>query len=293
MNADAVGLRGSLLQLDALLERRRTDAARSLLATALKEFPDDPDLLFQAARADWIDDRLPQARSTVAQLLRHAPEHHGARILLFELMVQAGEAEQAEALVLQLLRENPYDADLCARYARLMLRTLHFDKAQRLAAEAVRLDPGSDAGLRAQALCDLVTKRRTMDSAALQRMLQQHPDDYHTLELVLVALLQDGRTHAAHAVAQTLLRARPDDPVALQRVQALALQAHWTMWPLYPLTRFGWPAVIALWLGSVLALNLLRKVSPPLAALLSPLLLGYVVYSWVWPPLLKRWLQRG
>lgn len=290
---EAVGLQGYLVQLDALLERRRTDAARSLLASALKEFPDDPDLLFQAARADWIDDRPAQARDTVNQLLRHAPEHHGGRVLLFELMLEAGEVAAAEALVLQLLRENPFDGDLCARYARLMLRTLHFDKARRLAAEAVRLDPGSDVGLRAMALCDLVTKRRTMDSEALQRMLQQHPDDYHTLELVFVALLQDGRAHAAHALAKALLRARPNDPVALQRVQALQLQTHWSMWPLWPLTRFGWPAVIVLWLGSVLALNLLRGPAPQLAAALSPLLLGYVIYSWVWPPLLKRWLQRG
>jgi predicted Zn-dependent protease len=290
---EAASRHGYLLQLDALLERRRTDAARALLADALREFPDDPDLLFQAARADWLDDRNPQARDTVAQLLRHAPEHHGGRVMLFELLVEAGEVAEAEALVLQLLRENPFDADLCARYARLMLRTLHFDKARRLAAEAVRLDPAGDAGLRAQALCDLVLKRRTMDSAALQRMLQQHPDDYHTLELVFVALLQDGRSHAAQAVARTLLRARPDDPLALQRVQALQLQTHWTMWPLWPLTRFGWPAVIVLWLGSVLALNLLRGPAPQLAALLSPLLLGYVIYSWVWPPLLRRWLARG
>jgi predicted Zn-dependent protease len=290
---EAASRHGYLLQLDALLERRRTDAARALLADALREFPDDPDLLFQAARADWLDDRNPQARDTVAQLLRHAPEHHGGRILLFELLLEAGEVVPAVELVLQLLRENPFDADLCARYARLMLRTLHFDKAGRLAADAVRLDPGSDAGLRAQALCDLVTQRRSMDSAALQRMLQQHPDDYHTLELVFVALLQDGRTHAAHSVARTLLRARPSDPLALQRVQALALQTHWTMWPLWPMTRFGWPAVIVLWLGSVLALNLLRGPAPQLAALLSPVLLGYVIYSWVWPPLLKRWLQRG
>jgi tetratricopeptide (TPR) repeat protein len=289
---EAGSLHGYLVQLDALLERRRTAAARALLAGALKEFPDDPDLLFQAARADWIDERPAQARDTVNQLLRHAPEHHGGRILLFELMLEAGDVVPAEELVLQLLRENPFDADLCARYARLMLRTLHFDKARRLAAEAIRLAPAGDAGLRAQALCDLVTKRRALDSAALQRMLQQHPDDYHTLELVFVALLQDGRTHAAHALARTLLRARPSDPLALQRVQALALQTHWTMWPLWPMTRFGWPAVIVLWLGSVLALNLLRGPAPQLAALLSPLLLGYVIYSWVWPPLLRRWLER-
>lgn len=290
---EAGSLRGYLLQLDALLERRRTDAARSLLAQALQQYPDDPDLLFQAARADWIDDRNAQARDTIAQLLRHAPEHHGGRLLLFELMLQAGERAPAEALVLQLLRENPFDADLCARYARLMLLTLHFDKARRLAAEAVRLAPASDVGLRAQALCDLVLNRRSMDSAALQRMLQQHPDDYHTLELVFVALLQDGRAHAAQAVARTLLRARPDDPVALRRVQALALQTHWSMLPLWPFTRFGWPAVLALWLGSVLLLNLLRGPAPQVAEVVSPLLLGYVIYSWVWPPLLKRWLQRG
>lgn len=280
-------------QIGELLDRRRITQARALLAQALRDAPDDAGLLYEAARADWLDDREASARDTLRRVLAIDPDHLPGRVLMFELLVSAGELPDAEAMILALLREAPRDADLWARYSRLMLRALHLRKARDLAREALRLEPHSEAALRAQALCDLVTLRRATDSASLQKMLAANPDDVHTLMLVCAALQQAGRPRAALAVAKELLRARPADDRLLGLVKALRWQTHWTLWPLWPLQRFGWAGSIGLWLGAVVAFRLLPKVADPqLVSLLSNALLGYVAYSWIWPPLLKRWLDR-
>ena len=48
----------------------------------------------------------------------------------------------------------PESADLYGRYSRLMLRTLHLDKAEQLAREGLRYDPENDECLLASALCE-------------------------------------------------------------------------------------------------------------------------------------------
>lgn len=279
-------------QVSELLDRRRLGHARTLLAQGLGQAPDDTGLLFEAARADWLEDRHGDMHTTLQRLLALEPGHYGGRALLFELLQHEGRLPEAEEVVLGLLREHPRESWLYAAYARLMLRALLFDKARQLAAEALRLDPEAEAALRAQALCDLTSRSRNRDSAALLRMLEDNPDDYHTLELVCIGLVREGRIREAHALAQQLLRARPGDPHALARVRELRMQSHWTLWPMWPMQRFGWAGAISMWVLTVVVLRITSKTAPALAAVLSPVLLGYVVYTWVWPPLLRRWVSR-
>jgi hypothetical protein len=65
------------------------------------------------------------------------------------------------------------------------------------------------------------------------------------------------------------------------------------MWPLYPLQRWGWGASIALWVLMLVGIRLLNRYAPEFSGPASTLLLVYVIYSWVWPPLFRRWMQRG
>jgi tetratricopeptide (TPR) repeat protein len=280
-------------QAEELLARDRVAQARLLLADALRSAPDHPDLLYLAARADWQGNEHARARDTLQRVLALSPDHFAAQVLLFELLAWDGELAQAEQVILPLLRAHPQDAGLWARYSRLMLQALHVDKARRLAQEALRLAPDHEPALRAQALCDLVTLRHGTDSAALQRMLAHNPEDLHTLMLVCVALQRSGKLRAALAVAQALLRAQPMNASLVNLVKHLRWRTHWTMLPLWPLQRYGWGASIGLWLAFVIGMRFVDRIAPPgVANGIGYVLLGYVVYSWVWPGLLKRWLDR-
>lgn len=279
-------------QASELLDRRRVGQARALLAGALREHPDHAGLLFESARADVLDERNASARGTLGQLLQQDPSHLPARWLLFHIEMDDGQLVQAEELVLGLLREMPASAQFLAGYSRLMLRSLHIEKARALADEALRQDPNDEDALRARTLCDIVERPGRTDSAALARLLAASPDDAYTLRLVAVALIHANRPYQALGLARELLRHHPDDPHLLGMVKALRLQTHWSLWPLWPMQRWGWYGSIGLWVAVIVLYQVLRRVAPDALGPVSTVVLVYVAYSWIWPPLLRRWLER-
>ena len=287
-----ISVEDTIHQASELLDRRRVMQARLVIQAALKEHPDNPDLLFEAARADAIEDDNARARRTLADVLAREPEHFNARVLLMHLLTDDGDLAEAEQVALALLHEYPRASYLWAAYSRVMLRALHVHKARALANEALRLEPDSEHALRAKALCDVVEMPRGTDSAALHKLIAQNPEDLHTLALVVAALAHEGRSREALRGAKELLRAQPDNPHWLAMVRDLSVHTHWSMWPLLPLQRFGWNGVIGLWLGGIVLVQILSRTVPAIAGSASLLIIGYCIYSWVWPPLLRRWLLR-
>jgi hypothetical protein len=68
------------------------------------------------------------------------------------------------------------------------------------------------------------------------------------------------------------------------------------MLPLWPMQRWGWGAAIGLWLAINVILRVLASQGAEWADLTIALSFGflaYVIYSWVWPPLLRRWMVRA
>lgn len=275
-----------------LLDRNRLEMARSVLSDALTQHPTHTGLLYQAARADVLDERYQRAIDTLGRLLAVQPGHADARLLLFHIEMERDDLPQAEAIILDLLREYPQHPIFYACYARAMLRALHFEKAARLADEALHRAPNDDTCLRVKALCDIVEGRRGVDSAAFKRLIAQFPDDYYTLRLVVIALVHANRSREAWKLARDLLRAQPNDAGLLKLVRALHYENHWTMRPLWPMQRWGWAGSAGLWVGMLLVSQILSHQAPQYRGLFSTAWLALVIYSWAWPPLLKRWLDR-
>lgn len=279
--------------IDELLDRNRTMQARPLIGAALREQPDDLDMLYQAARADWIDDDLVQARQGLADVLARDPEHWPARVLMLAVLTEQGLLADAEALALDLLRTHPESPWLYAAYSRVMLRALHLEKASALADEALRRAPGSADALRMRALCDLVLGRRSLNGQAMKQLLAEYPEDQATLAVMVAALAHAGRHREALRCAKQMLMSNPGDAHWLRVTRELTAVTHWSMWPLRPLQRYGWGASIGLWMATVLVLRLLAVHAPAVAGPASWLMLSYCAYSWVWPPLFRKWVLRA
>jgi predicted Zn-dependent protease len=275
-----------------LLDRRRTLQARPLIAEALREQPDDLNMLVHAARADWLDDDVEGARQGLAEVLARNPEHLGARLLMLSVQTDQGALPEAEALALDLLKAYPESPWLYSAYSRVMLRALHIDKAAALADEALRLAPDDAEALRMRSLCDLVQGRGGLDGLAIRQLLAEHPEEQVTLSVVIVALVNAGRHREALRCAREMLRAHPHDPYWLQTTRELTAATHWSMWPLRPLQRYGWTASFVIWIGTLLALRVLARYAPEVAGPASWMVLAYVAYSWVWPPLFRKWVLR-
>lgn len=278
-------------QVEHLLDVERFDDARRLLASPLREAPDDVELLYLAARVEHGARRYAEAEHWVAEVLGRAPEHTGARILRFQLLLKARRYAQAEQEVLSLLRERPEEALLYALYARLMLETLHVEKARALVDEALRLDPTLPLARILDALVSVVQGRLDGAKARVAELVRGSPDAEAVAWTLLAVLQSQHRYPEAFQVARELLRARPSDPQALEALIQLRAVTHWSSRPLWPLLRFGWGASMVLWVMATFGLMGVRRVAPRLGAVLGLGFLLYVIYSWVQPPLLRRWLR--
>lgn len=274
-----------------LLDRNRIAQARQVLGAALRKQPQHAGLLYELARADYQADANDSAAATLARVLAQEPGHVPARLLMFHIEQEAGRLVRAEEIILGLLREDPAQAVFYALYARLMLQALNFAKAGQLVDEALRRDPQLPLALRTRTLCDLVMNKPGARSDALVRLLADDPGDLRTMHLVVVALVHAGRTREAYQLSRELLRADPTNTAVVALVRSLRVDTHWSQWPLWPLRRWGWYGSVALWVGSVIGIRMLDQAAPVLVFPATMLLLAYVVYSWVWPPLLRRLIK--
>jgi len=279
-----------LQQAHALIDRRRYLQARQLLATAAQTHPDNPQLLYLAAFIDYFGGRLDDAEKTVHALLLQEPEHYGGRTLRAELYESRKQWAQAETVWIDLLKDYPEEANLYASYAELMMRTLHLDKAQRLMQEGLRLEPNHPQCLYVAALIHIIQGRSSdTENEHLQRLLTEYPERLQSLMTLVVALNQRGDNRSALRVAQQLLTLRPDSPQFLKLVKELKMQTHWSLLPLYPMQRWGWGgAAVVTVLGIGLVHASKSSLTSDVASVIGYVWLAYVVYSWVWPQILRK-----
>ena len=279
-----------LEQAHALIDRRRYAQARQLLATAVQAYPDDPQVLYLAAFIDYSEDKLDDAEKAVRAVLAAHPEHYGARTLRAELHESRQEYPQAEAVWIELLRDYPERAGLYASYAELMMRTLHLDKARRLAQEGLRFEPDHAKCLFVAALLQMIRGRSsTQNNEHMQQLLRQHPERIQSLLTLVISLNQRGENRSALRVAQQLLTMRPDSVQFVNLVKELKLHTHWSLLPLYPMQRWGWAgAAVVTIIGFGVVTAAKGSLPKDQAAVASTLWLAYVVYSWVWPRMLRN-----
>lgn len=263
------------------------EQARMLLKPVLANHPEHPALLLRAAWIDYLDDRHDAALVAVRHVLVKNPSNENARGLYFELLMEGQQHREAETVIIELLREFPEESSYYGRYADLMLRTLNVGKAARLAREGLTYEPDCGQCLAAQAICELI-EQPGRPSQGLQQLLLVHPRFLSTLSLVIVALEQRGHLQEAKKFSQELVRIQPDNEHVAAIASELRVKAHWSMLPLRPLQKWGWGAAAVLWLLFVAVSSVLRQASPIAAGVFAIVMSIYIVYSWVWPSLLRR-----
>jgi tetratricopeptide (TPR) repeat protein len=280
-----------LQQVEALLQRRRYPQALALLKPALVNYPDHVELLLQAAWIDYLEDRPDQAMHTIRQVLTSAPLNESARLLYFHLLVEKAQSVDAERVVIDLLREYPEHASYYGRYADLMLRTLNVGKARQLAMEGLKYESEDLDCLSALTVCDFIESRSGEVSHSLQQMLVRHPQSVRTLVLIVIALQERGDHRGAKRVSQELVQANPDNESLVSIARELKTTTHWSMLPLWPMQRWGWAASFGIWILIIVGSRAIQKINPAWSGTFLGIVLIYVAYSWIWPPILRRLMK--
>lgn len=195
----------------------------------------------------------------------------------------------AEQALLAALRLEPEDEVLLCSYVRLLLRVGQVQKAERLLAQAARLAPESRAVLEARALLVYVTGSSRQVTGASREVLRHDPDSTLGRTLLAGSASERGDFRTSSRLLGGLAAESGDRELREAARINRAYRSPWLL-PLWPLERFGAPAVWLAWIVLMFGLSALGL--EQVLVVLIPLYLLLVVYSWVAPPLVRRWARR-
>ena len=254
--AEAISAPAALLRCYALMRLGRWPEAGLAARAGLAENGPDPDLLYVLGRAEQ----------------------------------EAGHLAVAERALLDGLALAPHDVDLLCAYALLCAADNQPDKAEKLVARAQAEAPDSAAVFSARVQ---VAHARGDDKTA-QRIAQQfvaaHPENPAAHALLGSTSAVRGQVGPAYAGLRQAAAAAPGEQAYAESAMELRIAKHPLMLPIRPLVRFG---PLKTWLAALAVIYGLRLIGlPVLSGLAAVAWLLLCVYSWVVPPLVRRWMRR-
>ena len=210
-------------------------------------------------------------------------------VLALNLMEQDQlvEAERALLRALELWPEHPV---LLSHYALACAKDGQYEKATKLLDRAARLEPESADVVRTRAQVAYLCGRRREAMQYADELLRLEPEDRIGHVIRGNVLVDSDDVYKAVRHFEEAARLDPTDREIAHVARHNRVVTHWLQWPLYPIQRFGplkvWAAYLVL-LGVILATDQWW-----LAAIVVPLYLFLVVYSWTVAPLARWWMHR-
>ncbi|TDD57756.1 tetratricopeptide repeat protein [Kribbella antibiotica] len=245
--------------------------------------------LFRGAALHQLD-----RNAEAIDVLKDGLAVHGPFLPLLQVLGSALRAEgrlpEAEGVFLQGLSLDPNDPDLLIGYARVCLTAGQAEKASALVERAASHAPESAQVSAARAEVSFALgKDRDMQRHSSEA-LSHDPEDPHARALHGTASMLTGDSRSGYNSFASAAASQPGDQDLRSAAREAKLMNHPLMLPLRPFQRLN-PLIV--WIGAVAIIYGLR------AAGLAPLSFGFAiiwfafcVYSWVVPPLVRRWLNR-
>jgi len=198
--------------------------------------------------------------------------------------------EVAERVLLDGLAMAPHDVDLLCAYAELCAANNQPDKAEKLVARAQEQAPES-AGVFSTRI--QVAHARGDDRAA-QRIAQQfvaaHPENPAAHALLGGMSAVRGQVDPAYTGLRQAAASAPGEQSCAESAMELRVAKHPLMLPVRPFIRFG---PLKTWVAALVLIYGLRLAGLPILAVGAALIWALLcLYSWVVPPLVRRWMLR-
>ncbi|TCC47364.1 tetratricopeptide repeat protein [Kribbella pittospori] len=219
---------------------------------------------------------------------------HGPFLPMLQVLGSAlrceGRLPEAEAAFLQGLSLDPNDPDLLIGYARVCLTAGQAQKASALIERAASYAPESAAVSAARAqVAFALGNDRDMHRHSTEA-LSHDPEDPGARALHGTSSMLTGDSRSGYNSLASAAASQPGDPDLRAAARDAKLMNHPLMLPLRPFQRVN-PLVV--WIGAVAIIYGLRAAGlAPLSFAFAMVWLGFCVYSWVAPPLVRRWINR-
>jgi Flp pilus assembly protein TadD len=245
--------------------------------------------LFRGAALHQLD-----RNAEAIDVLRDGLSHHGPFLPLLHILGSALRAEgrlpEAESVFLQGLSLDPNEPDLLLGYALVCLAAGQAEKAGALVERAASHAPESAAVSAARAQVAFALGKDKDMHRHTQEALSVDPEDPTARALHGASSMLTGDSRSGYRSLASAAAADPDDRNLREAARAAKLANHPLMRPLRPFQRFN-PLVV--WVGAVAVIYGLRLAGlGVLSALVAVGWFAFCVYSWVAPPLVRRWINR-
>ncbi|HET6743240.1 MAG TPA: tetratricopeptide repeat protein [Kribbella sp.] len=201
-----------------------------------------------------------------------------------------GRLPEAEAAYLQGLSLDPNDANLLLGYAHVCLAAGQAEKAGALVERAASHAPESVAVSAARAqVAFALGKDRDMHRHSTEA-LSYDPEDPNARALHGTASMLNGDARGGYNSLRSAAAAQPGDADLRAAAREARLFNHPLMLPLRPFARVN-PLVV--WIGAVAVIYGLRAAGLGFLSFgFAMVWFAFCVYSWVAPPLVRRWINR-
>ncbi|WP_132298198.1 tetratricopeptide repeat protein [Kribbella sp. VKM Ac-2568] len=229
-----------------------------------------------------------------ADVLRDGLSHHGPFLPLLQVLGSSlravGNLPEAEAAYLQGLSLDPNDPDLLIGYAMVCLAAGQTEKAAALVERAASQAPESAAVSAARAQIAFAQGRHKDMHRHSQEALSYDPEDPGARALHGASSMLTGDSKSGYRSLASAASSHPGDQDLREAAREAKLINHPLLRPLRPFQRFN-PLVI--WVCAVAVIYGFRIAGlGPLAAVVAVGWFAFCVYSWVAPPLVRRWINR-
>jgi Flp pilus assembly protein TadD len=245
--------------------------------------------LFRGAALHQLD-----RNAEAIDVLREGLSNHGPFLPLLQVLGSALRAEgrlpEAESAFLQGLSVDPNEPDLLLGYAMVCLAAGQAEKAGALVERAASQAPESAAVSAARAQVAFALGKDKDMHRHTEEALSVDPEDPNARALHGTASMLTGDSRSGYRSLASAAAAYPGDRDLREAARAARLANHPLMRPLRPLQRFN-PLVV--WVCAVAVIYGLRLAGlGVLSAVAAVGWFAFCVYSWVVPPLVRRWINR-
>jgi predicted Zn-dependent protease len=236
-------------------------------------------------------ERFEQAQTAAREGLRRDADSLALLALAAAAEARLGSLDESERHLLAALRLEPESTFLLAAYADILMQGGATEKAARVLERADRIDADDPAVIRARITLAYVTNNDREAERHSRRLLAEiDPEDPYGHAMLGAQATNRGAFGRASEHFDTAARydLSNEDVVALAREGRV--HAHPLFWPLWPIQRFG-PA--KLWVAAIGTFALLNAAGlDDVLIVLLPIYLLWIAYTWIVPPLARRWLGR-
>lgn len=273
------------------LEVDRPEQALETLSGLGGRALEEPEFWELQAQALLDLDRFDDARRAAEEGLRLETQSLALLALASAAEARCGRLDEAERHLHEALRLEPESPFLLAAYADLLMRGGAVEKADRVLDRAERIDPDDPTVIRARiALAYVRNKDREAERHSRRLLAEVDPEDPYGHAMLGAQASNRGAFRRASEHFDTAARYDLSDPDAVDLARIGRVEAHPVFWPLWPIQRFG-PA--KLWVAAIGTFALLRAAGFEEAlVVLLPIYLVWIAYTWIVPPLARRWLGR-